>query len=316
MSGCSHTHLIGLTPVPSLLRTCLFPRVPVLIHIPFQLLRITHDSKRLTNPNCQSTLGKKNYRFYTAKPHGSRSHRPPCQQSPSPALWRESSWIPPRLVKLKTPTAHRLTSVLLVLTTKLLGYPILNRTQLEVGRDWGRMLVEVSQNPEHNLWNKNLYYVCNGMNWSGTERIVVIVQRNILLFFCARTISISQAYHNMFHMWNQQDISFGQVPPVCMAWVVGIVWMVGMVCKSVGYGMFDMTVWVCMVCMVCMITMMGMEYFLCKIGMVCMACIFAIVCMVGVVITFQMYGMYGMYDRYDRYGMHGIIDMYGRYGIC
>lgn len=26
--------------------------------------------------------------------------------------------------KLKTPTAHRLTSVLLVLTTKLLGYPI------------------------------------------------------------------------------------------------------------------------------------------------------------------------------------------------
>ena len=41
---------------------------------------------------------------------------------------------------------------------------------------------------------------------------------------------------------------------VCMAWVVGIVWMVGMVCKSVGYGMFDMTV--CMVCMVCMITMM------------------------------------------------------------
>ena len=29
--------------------------------------------------------------------------------------------------------------------------------------------------------------------------------------------------------------------------MVGIVWMVGMVCKSVGYGMFDMTV--CMVCM-------------------------------------------------------------------
>ena len=116
--------------------------------------------------------------------------------------------------KLKTTTTHRLTSVLLVLTTKSLGYPILNRTQLEVGRDWGRMLVEVSQNPEHNLWNKNLYYVCNGMNWSGTERIVVIVQPNILLFFCARTISISQAYHNMFHMWNQQDISFGQVPPI------------------------------------------------------------------------------------------------------
>ena len=36
--------------------------------------------------------------------------------------------------------------------------------------------------------------------------------------------------------------------------MVGIVWMVGMVCKSVGYGMFDMTV--CMVCMVCMVTMM------------------------------------------------------------
>ena len=29
-----------------------------------------------------------------------------------------------------------------------------------------------------------------------------------------------------------------------------------MVCKSVGYGMFDMTV--CMVCMVSMVTMMGM----------------------------------------------------------
>ena len=67
---------------------------------------------------------------------------------------------------------------------------------------------------------------------------------------------------------------------VCMPWVVGIVWMVGMVCKSVGYGMFDMTV--CMVCMVCMVTMMGMEYFLCKVGVVCMACMFAIVCMVGV----------------------------------
>ena len=24
-----------------------------------------------------------------------------------------------------------------------------------------------------------------------------------------------------------------------MAWMVGIVWMVGMVCKSVGYGMFN-----------------------------------------------------------------------------
>ena len=32
-----------------------------------------------------------------------------------------------------------------------------------------------------------------------------------------------------------------------------------MVRKSVGYGMFDMTV--CMVCMVCMVTMMGMECF-------------------------------------------------------
>ena len=31
-----------------------------------------------------------------------------------------------------------------------------------------------------------------------------------------------------------------------------------MVCKSVGYGMFDMTVcMVCMVCMVSMVTMMG-----------------------------------------------------------
>ena len=37
----------------------------------------------------------------------------------------------------------------------------------------------------------------------------------------------------------------------------GIVWMVGMVCKSVGYGMFDMTA--CMVCMAFMVTMMGME---------------------------------------------------------
>ena len=75
-----------------------------------------------------------------------------------------------------------------------------------------------------------------------------------------------------------------------------------MVCKSVGHGMFDMTV--CMVCMVCMVTMTGMEYFLCKVGVLCMACMFAIVCMVGVVITFHMYGMYGMYDRYDRYDTH------------
>ena len=83
---------------------------------------------------------------------------------------------------------------------------------------------------------------------------------------------------------------------VCMAWMVGIVWMVGMVCKSVGYGMFDMTV--CMVCMVCMVTMMGMECFRCKVGMVCMAWMFGIVCMVSVVIMFHMYGMCGMYDRY------------------
>ena len=40
--------------------------------------------------------------------------------------------------------------------------------------------------------------------------------------------------------------------------MVGIVWMVGMACKSVGHGMFDMTV--CTVCMVCMVTMTGMEY--------------------------------------------------------
>ena len=33
--------------------------------------------------------------------------------------------------------------------------------------------------------------------------------------------------------------------------MVVIVWMVNMVCKSVGYGMFDMTV-----CMVSMVTMM------------------------------------------------------------
>ena len=57
--------------------------------------------------------------------------------------------------------------------------------------------------------------------------------------------------------------------------MVGIVCMVGMVCKSVGYGMLDMTV--CMVCIVCKVTMMGMEYFLSKVGMVCMACMFAIV---------------------------------------
>ena len=68
--------------------------------------------------------------------------------------------------------------------------------------------------------------------------------------------------------------------------MVGIVWMVGMVCKSVGYDMFDMTV-----CMVCKVTMMGMECLLCKVGMVCMACMFGIVCMVGVVIMFHMYGM-------------------------
>ena len=75
--------------------------------------------------------------------------------------------------------------------------------------------------------------------------------------------------------------------------MVGIVWMVGMVCKSVGYGMFDMTV--CMVCVVFMVTMMGMECLLCKVGMVYMACMFGIVCMVGVVIMFHMCGMRGNY---------------------
>ena len=88
--------------------------------------------------------------------------------------------------------------------------------------------------------------------------------------------------------------------------MVGIVWMVGMVCKSVGHGMFDMTV--CMVCTVCMVTMMDMECFLCKVGMVCVACMFGIVCIVGVVIMFHMYCMRGVYDRYDRYGMYGYYD--------
>ena len=64
-----------------------------------------------------------------------------------------------------------------------------------------------------------------------------------------------------------------------------------MVCKSVGHGMFDMTV--CILCMVGMVAMMGRECFLCKVGMVCMACMFGIVCMVGVVIMFHMYGMCG-----------------------
>ena len=40
--------------------------------------------------------------------------------------------------------------------------------------------------------------------------------------------------------------------------MVGIVWMLGMVCKSVGYGMFDMTV--CMVCMVCMVWVWNVCY--------------------------------------------------------
>ena len=125
-------------------------------------------------------------------------------------------------------------------------------------------------------------------------------------------------------LWCGGGVVLSPSPPVVW-WVCGTVWMVGMVCKSVGYGMFDMTV--CMVCMVCMVTMMGMECLLWKVGMVCMACMFGIVCMGGVVIMFHMYGMCGMHDRYDRYGMYGqssygmygmygIIGMYGRYGIC
>ena len=47
-------------------------------------------------------------------------------------------------------------------------------------------------------------------------------------------------------------------PPVVW-WGCGTVWMVGMVCESVGYGMFDMTVcMVCMACMVCMVCMVTM----------------------------------------------------------
>ena len=63
---------------------------------------------------------------------------------------------------------------------------------------------------------------------------------------------------------------------VCLACMVGIVWMAGVVCKYVGYGMFDMTV--CMVCMVCMVTTMGMECLLCKVGMVCMVCMVCMAC--------------------------------------
>ena len=74
--------------------------------------------------------------------------------------------------------------------------------------------------------------------------------------------------------------------------MVGIVWMVGTVCKSVGYGMFDITV--CMVCMVCMVTMMGMECFIHKVSMVCMACMFGIVCM-------DMHGRCGNYVSYVWY---------------
>ena len=45
--------------------------------------------------------------------------------------------------------------------------------------------------------------------------------------------------------------------------MVGIVWMVDMVYKFVGYSMFDITTY-----MVYMITIIDMEYFLCKVGMI------------------------------------------------
>ena len=44
--------------------------------------------------------------------------------------------------------------------------------------------------------------------------------------------------------WSWVRDSTVPLPPVVW-WGCGTVWMVGMVCKSVGYGMFDMTV--CMV---------------------------------------------------------------------
>ena len=55
--------------------------------------------------------------------------------------------------------------------------------------------------------------------------------------------------------------------------MAGIVWMVGMVCKSVGYGMFDMTV--CMVWYVWLLRWVR-NVLPCKVGMVCMACMFGI----------------------------------------
>ena len=152
-----------------------------------------------------------------------------------------------------------------------------------------------------------------GWNWNYNELVVELLSK----------------YHHFddtMYIWFGVPLPLPPPPPVVWWWC-GTVWMVGMVCKSVGYGMFDMTV--CMVCMVCLVTMMGMECLLCKVGMVCMACMFGIVCVGGVAIMFHMYGIngqssYGMYGMYGRYGMHGmcgmcgmygIIGMYGRYGI-
>ena len=47
---------------------------------------------------------------------------------------------------------------------------------------------------------------------------------------------------------------------VCDACMVGFVWMVGMLCKSVGYGMLDLTLWYVWYVwsLECMVGMVGM----------------------------------------------------------
>ena len=67
-----------------------------------------------------------------------------------------------------------------------------------------------------------------------------------------------------------------------MAWMIGILWMVGMVCKSVGCGMFDMTA--------CMVN--------------------------GMYDYYDGYGMFAMQGRYGMYGMYGMYVWYCMYGRC
>ena len=74
-----------------------------------------------------------------------------------------------------------------------------------------------------------------------------------------------------------------------MALMVGIVWMIGIMSKFLGYGMFNITIY--MIYMVYMVIIMDIEYFLSKVSNIYIRYIFIIIYIINKIIIFYIYNI-------------------------